>query len=458
MTQNNNFRILIVDDEIEYQKVVSLILDEAGYSTHTCSNGRAALDYMAENDVELVITDLKMPVMGGDELIANICNSGRDIDIIVVTAYGSIESAVDAIRNGATDYFVKSGDPDELMMKVKRIAETRRLKVKGEILIKNQNFSEVFLDSKSRSYRRIIDMCDRTADTNINILLLGESGVGKEVVANYIHRRSNRSSEPFIPVNCQVFPEGVIESELFGHEKGAFTGAAYSRVGKFEEANYGTLFMDEIGDLPLMTQGKLLRALETRTIERVGSNKSISLDVRFIFATNKNLSREIEAGRFRDDLLYRINTLTLTVPPLRERREDLPGLIEFFLNLTARDQKKRNADIDGEVMDRLLNYDYPGNVRELKNMIERMMALSVDGKITKAEFIMPGGEQYSCIELDDGVTDLRSARGVFEKKYISDILSKHGGNVEKTAAVLGITSRQLWNKISQYEIELSKLK
>ncbi len=456
--QNNNFRILIVDDEIEYQKVVSLILDEAGYSTHACSNGREAINYLAENDVELVITDLKMPVMGGDELIANICASGRDVDIIVVTAYGSIESAVDAIRNGATDYFVKSGDMDELMMKVERIAETRRLKRKGEILLKNQNFTEVFLETKSRSYRRILDMCDRTADTNINILLLGESGVGKEVVANYIHRNSNRANEPFIPVNCQVFPEGVIESELFGHEKGAFTGAVGARVGKFEEANYGTLFMDEIGDLPLMTQGKLLRALETRTIERIGSNKSISLDIRFIFATNKNLSKEIEEGRFREDLLYRINTLTLTIPPLRERREDLSGLIEFFLRLTSREQKKRSADIDGDVMDILLKYDYPGNVRELKNMIERMMALSVDGRITKAEFVMPSGEQYSCVELRDGALDLRSARGVFEKKYISEMLSKNNCNVEKTAAALGITSRQLWNKIGQYGIELSRLR
>lgn len=458
MMKNNNFRILIVDDEKEYQNVVSLILGEAGYSTYACSNGREAINYLAENDVELVITDLKMPIMGGDELIANICAAGRDVDIIVVTAYGSIESAVDAIRNGATDYFVKSGNPDELIMKVGRIAETRRIKRKGEILLKNQNFTEAFLDSKSAAYRRIIDICDRTAETNINILLLGESGVGKEVVANYIHRNSNRANEPFIPVNCQVFPEGVIESELFGHEKGSFTGATYSRVGKFEEANYGTLFLDEIGDLPLMTQGKLLRALETRTIERVGSNKSISLDVRFIFATNKNLTKEIEAGRFRDDLLYRINTLTLTIPPLRERREDLPGLIDFFLNLTAREQKKKNACIDGDVMDRLLKYDYPGNVRELKNMIERMMALSTGGRITKSEFVMPSGEQYSCIDLGDGVTDLRSARGVFEKKYISEMLSKNNCNVEKTASALGITSRQLWNKIGQYEIELSQLK
>ncbi|MBR5488170.1 MAG: sigma-54-dependent Fis family transcriptional regulator, partial [Firmicutes bacterium] len=291
-----NYRILIVDDEIEYQKVVSLILEDAGYSAVACSNGREALEYLKNNDVDLVITDLRMPVMTGTELIENIRQMELDVDILVVTAYGSIEGAVDAIRLGAADYFVKSSDLDELIMKVDRIARMKRLEHKADILLKNQNTEEVFLDSKNPQYCQLLDMCNRTADTNINILLLGESGVGKEVVANYIHRISNRAEEPFIPVNCQVFPEGVIESELFGHEKGSFTGAVGNRVGKFEEANYGTLFLDEIGDLPLMTQGKLLRALETRSIERIGSNKRINLDVRFIFATNKNLNKEIEQG------------------------------------------------------------------------------------------------------------------------------------------------------------------
>ena len=266
----------------------------------------------------------------------------------------------------------------------------------------------------------MIDMCNRTADTNINILLLGESGVGKEVVANYIHRISNRANEPFIPVNCQVFPEGVIESELFGHEKGAFTGAVGSRIGKFEEANYGTLFLDEIGDLPVMTQGKLLRALETRSIERIGSNKRIHLDVRFIFATNKDLNHEIETGVFRDDLLYRINTLTLTIPPLRERKEDLPGLIHFFVKKIAIDQKKKNIEIDG--------------------------------KVTIAELFLPQGGCSIYTETGE-IEDLRTARGEFEKKYIREVLKKTEWNIENTARALGISVRQLWNKIGQYEIK-----
>ena len=446
-----NYRILIVDDEIEYQNVVSLILEDAGYSAVACSNGREALEYLKNNDVDLVITDLRMPVMTGTELIENIRQMELDVDILVVTAYGSIEGAVDAIRLGAEDYFVKSSDLDELIMKVDRIARMKRLEHKADILLKNQNTEEVFLDSKNPQYCQLLDMCNRTADTNINILLLGESGVGKEVVANYIHRISNRADEPFIPVNCQVFPEGVIESELFGHEKGSFTGAVGNRIGKFEEANYGTLFLDEIGDLPLMTQGKLLRALETRSIERIGSNKRINLDVRFIFATNKNLNKEIEQGAFRDDLLYRINTLTLTIPPLRERREDLPGLIDFFVRKTEIDQKKKDIRIDEEVMDHLLRYDYPGNIRELKNIIERMIALSRGGRVTMAELMLPGGSSFSMFGRGE-ITTLREARGEFERKYIEAALLKNDWNVEKCAAVLGITSRQLWNKIGQYEL------
>ena len=447
-----NYEILIVDDEIEYQKVVSMILEDAGFMTGSCSNGAEALEYLKENEIDLIITDLRMPVMTGTELIQKIKELEYDADILVVTAYGSIEGAVDAIKLGAADYFVKSNDLDDLIMKVNRLAKMRRLEKKSGILIKNQYMEDVFMDSKNPAYRQMIDMCNRTADTNINILLLGESGVGKEVVANYIHRISNRANEPFIPVNCQVFPEGVIESELFGHEKGAFTGAVGSRIGKFEEANYGTLFLDEIGDLPVMTQGKLLRALETRSIERIGSNKRIHLDVRFIFATNKDLNHEIETGVFRDDLLYRINTLTLTIPPLRERKEDLPGLIHFFVKKIAIDQKKKNIEIDEEVMRQLLAYDYPGNIRELKNIIERMIALSRNGKVTIAELFLPQGGCSIYTETGE-IEDLRSARGEFEKKYIREVLKKTEWNIENAARALGISVRQLWNKIGKYEIK-----
>lgn len=452
MGQNKKYRILVVDDEIEYQKVVSIILEDAGYHTDACSNGVEALAFLKDNVVDLVITDLRMPEMSGNELIQKIMEMDCGVDILVVTAFGSIEGAVDSMKLGASDYFVKSNDLDELLMKIGRMEKMRKLERKSDILQRNQGSERVFLETKNGHFGKILEMCDRTADTNINILLLGESGVGKEVIANYIHRISRRSDEPFIPVNCQVFPEGLIDSQLFGHEKGAFTGAVLSRMGKFEEANGGTLFLDEIGDLPMTTQGKLLRVLETRVIERIGSNKKIDLDVRFISATNKNITQKIIESEFREDLLYRINTLTLTIPPLRDRREDIPGLIEFFVQKIEEDQKKKNVRIEGTVMDYLLSYDYPGNVRELKNMIERLIALSQNGQVTMSELFMPYGLGAAAIK-DGEISSLREERAKFEKRYIENALEISNWNVTKCASELGITSRQLWNKISQYEIK-----
>ncbi|MDF2546767.1 MAG: two component, sigma54 specific, transcriptional regulator, Fis family [Anaerosolibacter sp.] len=458
MAENKGYKILIVDDEIEYQKVLSLILSDVGYDIASCSNGNEALEHIENNIVDLVLTDLKMPVMDGVELIKRIKEKYDDVDVIVMTAFGSIESAVDSIKYGAIDYFVKSGDMDELVMKVDRLAKIYRLERKSLFLLKNQNETELFIESWNEEHLKLLEMCKRAADTGINILLLGESGVGKEVIANYIHRLSKRRQEPFVPVNCQVFPEGVIESELFGHEKGSFTGAIDTRIGKFEQANLGTLFLDEIGDLPMATQGKLLRAIESRKIERLGSNKLIDLDVRFISATNKDLSKQIIEGDFREDLLYRINTLTLYIPPLRKRREDLPALINFFIKKIQKDQKKKIKKVDDEVMDFLLGYDYPGNIRELKNITERMIALSKDGVVTVNEILMPIG----CVDKKKLINNncektLKKARSNFEKIFISEALKNNNGNVAKTAYELEISTRQLWNKINQYKIGLEKV-
>ncbi len=448
-----NFNILIADDEKDYLEVLRAILEDQGYSVLTAENGAEGLEMARNNRVDLVITDLRMPVMTGEELIHSLRAEGMEMDIIVSTAYGTIESAVDAIREGANDYFVKTGEMDELLLKVDRTARMKRLENKSDILLKNMNGQKVCLDSGNSKFNEVLDICRRTADTGINILIKGESGVGKEVLANYIHSMSDRAEEPFIPVNCQVFPEGVIESELFGHEKGAFTGAIESRVGKFEEANYGTLFLDEIGDLPLTTQGKLLRAIETKSIERLGSNRRIDLDVRFIFATNKDLVKGIEEGTFREDLYYRINTLTVDIPALRDRKEDLPGLIDFFVERTSADQKKGKVSIEEAVIEKMLEYDYPGNVRELKNMIERMIALSRDGRVTMAEYTTPAGASQNVYESFGDQRDLRMARSEFEKRFIEGALKKNDWNVTRCAEILGITPRQLWNKIGQYDLK-----
>ncbi len=457
MIKRKGYKILIVDDEVEYQKVLSLILSDLGYNIASCSNGLEAMKYLSNNFVDLVVTDIKMPVMDGLQLIKKIMDKNYSLDIIVLTAFGSIESAIDSIKFGANDYFVKSNDLNELVMKVDRLAKIRRLERKSYVLLDNQNKTEIFIESRNEEYLKLLEMCKRAADTGINILLYGESGVGKEVIANYIHRLSGRREEPFVPINCQAFPEGVIESELFGHEKGSFTGAVDTRIGKFEQANLGTLFLDEIGDLPLQTQGKLLRAIESRRIERIGSNKSIDLDTRFISATNKDLSVGIKEGNFREDLLYRINTLTLEIPPLRERREDIPALIEFFTRKTASEQKKKIVSIDEDVQEYLISYNYPGNIRELKNIIERMITLSNDGVVTISDMLMPiNCKEKKAAEVNEG-KNLKRARETFENRFIKNALSNNNGNVTKTAGELEISTRQLWNKINQYKINLETM-
>lgn len=430
MDYNIGFRILIVDDEIEYQRVFSYILSEKGYTVETCSNGIEALKKIESHDFDLIMTDLKMPGIDGIELIQRVKAKQKELEIMVMTAFGTIESAVETMRYGATGYFVKSSDPETLLVEISRMAKIKALERTNEILKKNSTEPQLYLKTKSSTFKNILEICRKAAETDINVLLLGESGVGKEVIAKYIHQNSKRKERDFIPVNCQVFAQTMVESELFGHEKGAFTGATSKRIGRFEEANFGTLFLDEIGDLPASTQGKLLRTLETRTIERVGSNKSIDLDIRIIAATNKDLYKEISEGTFREDLLYRINTLEVVIPPLRNRREDIPGLIEYFLEKIQIEQKKKISYIDESTMDYLLNYDYPGNIRELKNILERLVALS-----------------------ENEMVSLKMARSEFEKRYIERILECTSNNVTKAAKILEITTRQLWNKISEYKIE-----
>ena len=449
-----NYRILVVDDEIEYQRVFSYILQKNGYTVLTCSGGREALELLKKNEVDLVMTDLKMPDMDGIELVRQVKARYEELDIMVITAFGSIESAVEAMKYGAAGYSIKNSEPEALLMDIERLAKIRVLERENRFLAQqNVLEGEMFLKSENPAFCRMLETCRQVAGSDINVLILGESGAGKEVVARYIHNMSARKEKHFIPVNCQVFAEGMLESELFGHEKGAFTGAAERRIGRFEIANQGTLFLDEIGDIPLAMQGKLLRALENKEIERVGSNKPIELDIRLISATNKDLEREIAQGIFREDLLYRINTLTLTVPPLRERKEDLPALIDYFVRRIEKEQKKKILEIDNYTRDFLYHYDYPGNVRELKNLLERMVALSEDGILRSREVALPKGETSAREEERSSVLPLRMARGIFEKEHIERALELTNGNVAAAADMLQITKRQLWNKIAEYQIQ-----
>lgn len=445
-----DFSILIVDDEVEYQNVFTLLLEAEGYRVASCSGGQEALRIVREQNISLVMTDLKMPGMDGVELVRRIKEMDELINIMIITAYGSIGSAVEAMKVGASGYFLKGSDSTEsLLADVNRLFTIGRLKKDNAILREKVQTNDVFLQSTSPRFIETLSLCEKVADGNINVLLLGESGVGKEVMAEYIHRKSQRSSSHLIPVNCQSFSSGLIESELFGHEKGAFTGALQKRIGRFEEANHGTLFMDEIGDLPLPTQSKLLRVLENKKIERIGSNKSIDLDIRLISATNKDLDEMVERGEFRQDLLYRINAMTIRIPPLRERKEDIPGLVDFFFEKIKNDQKKAIESIEEDVLDYLYHYDYPGNVRELRNMVERLVTLSSGQSITMGDleisYRRKGGER----EENREARPFRQARDSFEQKYFQDMLNRCDGNVSKAALLAGISRRQFWNKINQ---------
>lgn len=455
--EKKNYKIMVVDDEPEYQRVFAYILKKNGYQVSSCSSAKEALDELSRREVDLVMTDLKMPDMDGIELVKEVKKRFEDTDIMVITAFGSIESAVEAMKYGACGYSIKNSEPDVLLADIDRLAKIKLLERENSLLAEQSGFksdSDMMLQSKSPAYRELLETCRQVADTDINILLLGESGAGKEVVARYIHELSMRKNQHFIPVNCQVFSEGTLESELFGHEKGAFTGASEKHIGRFEAANHGTLFLDEIGDMPLKLQGKLLRVLENKEIERVGGNKPIELDIRLISATNKDLDREIEQGVFREDLLYRINTITVTVPPLRQRKEDLPMLIDALLRRIEKDQKKKILEIEPLTMDFLYQYDYPGNVRELKNLLERMVALSDDGVLRSRGFSGSPSVAASseAVRTQQAVLPLRTARGIFEKEHIENALAVTDGNVAAAAKLLEITKRQLWNKIAEYKI------
>ena len=457
LKEKKNYKILVVDDEVEYQTVFSYILSAGGYQVETASGGNEALEKLEKKPFNLVMTDLKMPDMDGMDLMKKVKDGYSGTDVMIMTAFGTIESAVEAMKYGAAGYFIKGSDPETMLVDIERLSKIRQLEKENKFFQEAIESDEVFLRSNNSAFGDVLKTCQKVAASDINILILGESGVGKEVIAKYIHKLSDRKNGLFVAVNCQVFGEGTLESELFGHEKGAFTGAVDKRIGRFETADGGTLFLDEIGDMPMSIQGKLLRVLESKTIERVGSNKEIDLNTRFISATNKNLNEEIAEGKFREDLLFRINTITITIPPLRERKEDLAPLVEFFVRRIEKDQKKKITSIADETWDFLKNYDYPGNVRELKNILERLVALSENGELRMVDLGCLGSQDKSgtaeVISADEDDLSLREARGEFEKKYIERVLKKTDGNVSQAADILKITKRQLWNKISEYNIE-----
>lgn len=373
--------------------------------------------------------------------------------MILLTGYGSIENAVEAMKKGAWSYFVKGNGPEALLEELRKLQIARQ--AEGKPGKSKKTAQKYMLETKSHPFRKVLNTLERAAKSSAHILLLGESGVGKEVLADYVHQLS-RPDKKFLAVNCHALSENLVESELFGHEKGAFTGAATTHIGRFEAVEGGTLFLDEIGDVPLYIQSKLLRTLETETIERVGSTKSIHVEFRLVSATNVDMEQAMKKGDFREDLFYRLSTITVVIPPLRERKEDLPDLIRFFLDKFSRQQGKEQLEIPEEVWKALLSYSYRGNIRELRNIIERLVVLSENGKIALED--LPEQVQRESEQHTFTAGSLKMARAKAEKEQILLALEQSDYKLKEVANVLAISERQLFNKLKEYEIDLKEMK
>lgn len=455
-------KILIIDDELDFSELLKIILERRGYSIRIAESGEEGIRLIDRESFDLVLSDLKMSGISGMDVLSYIQEKDDYDDsrphCIMITGFGSIENAVEAIRRGAFSYFIKSNNPEELIFEIEKVESLRSLKRENELLKKEFAQTDFMLRSKSGVFSNTIKAAEKVALTDANVLILGESGVGKEVIARYIHLCSKRKHEVFLPVNCYAFSESMIEAELYGHEKGAFTGSMNTRIGRFEAANKGTLFLDEIGDIPLSTQIKLLRNIETKEIERIGSNQPIATNFRLISATNKNLEQSILIKEFREDLYYRINTVILEIPPLRDRKEDIPLLIDYFFTKAKFEMKKKTLGLTDNLLDILVEYNYPGNIRELKNIIERLLVFSEGDYLTVDDLnrnrIIPSAD-YSSNGMKESQASadetLKGVRMQAEREHITSILDRVGNDMDKAAEILAISSRQLYNKIKEFK-------
>jgi DNA-binding NtrC family response regulator len=445
---SGRIRILIVDDEPIVRSSLEHWFAEEGCVVETAASGKEALSKLAEAEWDIFLLDIRMPGMDGLELQARIRESHPDAIIIIMTAYASVETAVQAMKQGAHDYITKPFDPESLERMVRSAVDRRRLQKENLQLKRSldelEQFSEIV--GASPAIRQVHEMIQTVATTDATVLIRGESGTGKELVARAIHAHSPRRYMPIVVVNCGALPEGVLESELFGHEKGAFTGAQYRRKGKFELADGGTLFLDEIGDVSLKTQMDLLRVLEEKAIYRVGGNTRIAVDFRVVAATNRDLEQAVADKSFREDLYYRLNVFTIRIPPLRERREDIPVLANHFLQKLARSMNRAIDGFSPEAMSILMEREWPGNVRELQNAIERATVVRVQGLIQPEDFPFAGrggpGEEPNGKSLAE-----------LEKIHIARVLRETGWNISQAARLLEIDRVTLYNKIRKYGLE-----
>ena len=450
-----DFTILIVDDEKNIRTGLGKSLSMEGYAVKLAENGLQAWDYVNKQHIDLVVTDLRMPKMSGEDLLLKISSAYPTLPVIILTGHGTIESAVNAMRDGAFDFVTKPINLDRLSLLVKRALSSRKLQIENSNLLneleklkKKQKFDGII--GKSQKMRRVMEIVEQVAQTKASVLITGESGVGKELVADALHELSNRSKGPYVKVHCAALSESLLESELFGHEKGSFTGAVSQKKGRFELADKGTIFLDEIGEINAQVQIKILRVLQEKQFERVGGEKTLSIDTRIVSATNRNLQEEIKLGNFREDLFYRLNVVKIEVPPLRDRKDDIPLLSAAFLKEFNEENEKSIEGFSSKARSALYSYSWPGNIRELRNCIESTVVLSKGSVIELDDLPL---SVTSAAREDQIHLPLGSTMETAEKEFIIATLNYCKGNKSKAAEMLGIGRKTLHRKIQEYQIE-----
>lgn len=443
-------RVLIVDDDPMVRDGLRDILGRAGYTVTTAKDGKEALDRLEDEAPDLLLLDLKLPRLSGMDVLREIRDTHPEIPVVIVSGKGSIADAVEAIKEGAYDFLEKPVGGRGTLVTVNNALEAARLRRQRDRLLKEVKGRYEMVGS-SEPMQRIYDRIDKAAQTSSTVLVTGESGTGKEMVARAIHHNSDREAGPFVTVNCAAIPPDLIESELFGHEEGAFTGAKGQRKGKFEQAGGGTLFLDEIADMSQSVQSKVLRAIEREEVHRVGGQEPIDVDNRMIAATNRDLKVAVEEGRFREDLYYRLNVIRIEVPPLRDRRGDIPELAEHFLTTISAENDQERKRLNAGAIQELVRYDWPGNVRELRNVIEQLLVLSEGSEIGAGAIQDAIGDLREAPATADA--GLEAAREQFEKVYIRQALREHEGHIQNTASALGVDRSTLWRKMEKYGLQ-----
>jgi two-component system nitrogen regulation response regulator NtrX len=450
--------VLVVDDEENIRETLKDVLEDDGYKVFNAEDGRKALEILHKNFVDVVLLDLWLPNMGGIEVLQRIKGIEGDIPVIIISGHGTIDAAVKATKEGAFDFIEKPLSIDRVLNVISHAMKINGLKKENLALREKQLNTYYMVRGKSVSFREIENLIDSCAQSNSRVLITGENGTGKEVIARRIHQKSQRNDTPFVAVNCAAIPQTLIEAELFGYQKGAFTGAVSDKRGKFEIADGGTIFLDEIADMSQEAQAKVLRVLEEMQIERIGGITPIKIDVRVIAATNRNLSEQIREGNFREDLYYRLNVVPVHIPPLRERREDIPELIHYYLDYSARDSNRKKKTISMNAQDFLIEeYSWPGNIRELKNLIERLTILTNKDSIELFDVKnnIPRPQEVLATSNESFIQDkgLRAAKDNFERNFINNILKKNEYNVTRTAHMLKIERSNLYKIMKRLGID-----